>query len=101
MEQVRRLKNLKAKRKGDKVQQILKKIEKAANSKKSNLLQLSIEAAHLRCTVGEITQALEKVYGRHTLTTRTISGVYANSSKSNSMISEVKEVVDFLFLLHF
>ncbi len=94
VEQVRRLKNLKAKRNADKVKQILKKIEKAANSKKSNLLQLSIEAAHLRCTVGEITQALEKVYGRHTLTTRTISGVYANSSKSNSMINEVKEVVD-------
>ncbi len=94
LEQVKRLKAIKEKRDNRQVDQILKKIENAAKTNKSNLLELSINAAHLRCTVGEITTALEKVYGRHSLTTKTISGVYANSSKSNTMFEEVKKVVD-------
>ena len=94
VEQVKRLKVIKEKRNNEKVRQILNKIENAAGSKKNNLLELSIEAAHLRCTVGEITQSMEKVYGRHSLTTKTISGVYANSNSSKSLLDDVKKVVE-------
>ena len=85
---------IKEKRNNEKVRQILNKIENAAGSKKNNLLELSIEAAHLRCTVGEITQSMEKVYGRHSLATKTISGVYANSNSSKSLLDDVKKVVE-------
>ncbi len=74
--QLRRLKRLKANRDGAKVQQSLDALTSSAESGEGNLLELSVEAARARATVGEISSALEKAWGRHRATTRAISGVY-------------------------
>lgn len=74
--QVARLKEIKAKRNADKVKTALDNLTKAAETNSGNLLELSVEAFRERATVGEITEALEKVYGRYQASNRTISGVY-------------------------
>ena len=91
-DQNKRLKLIKKNRNQSKVEMCLKNLSEAAKNK-GNLLELSIEAARNRCTIGEITTALEEVYDRHKPTSRTISGIYADSSKSNNMFDEVKQEI--------
>ena len=93
-EQIKRLNLIKSKRNENEVKKSLYKLENATKSEELNLLELSIEAAHNRCTIGEITTALEKNYNRHQATSKTISGVYADSSKNNYMFEEVKSEID-------
>ena len=93
-QQIKKLKDIKSKRNQEKVSESLNRITEAANNGNGNLLELSIDAALNRCTIGEITIAMEKVFDRHKPTNRTISGVYASSSKSNSMFDEVKKEID-------
>jgi methylmalonyl-CoA mutase len=75
--QLLRLEFLKANRSPDLVNQALAALTEGARSGTGNLLALSIEAARHRATLGEISAALEKVYGRHQAVTRAISGVYS------------------------
>jgi methylmalonyl-CoA mutase len=75
-EQVARLKKLKATRDTEAVQQALQALTRAAASD-DNLLELCIDAVRARATVGEISDALEKEFGRYVATTQCISGVYA------------------------
>ncbi len=75
-EQIARLKELKAKRDNAAVKKALAALTRAAESD-DNLLELSIAAVRLRATVGEVSDALEKVFGRYVATTQCISGVYA------------------------
>ena len=91
-DQVERLNLIKNNRNQLKVETCLKNLSKAAKNQ-DNLLELSIEAARNRCTIGEITSALEEVYDRHKPTSRTISGIYADSSKSNDMFDKVKQEI--------
>ena len=91
-EQVERLNLIKNNRNQLKVETCLKNLSKAAKNQ-DNLLELSIEAARNRCTIGEITNALEEVYDRHKPISRTISGIYADSSKSNDMFDKVKHEI--------
>ena len=77
--QLKRLKKLKGERDGDKVDQALKNLEKAARTEEGNLLDLAIKAARCSATVGEISQALENVYGRHIAKIKSIKGVYMNT----------------------
>ena len=91
-DQVERLNLIKNNRNQLKVETCLKNLSKAAKNQ-DNLLELSIEAARNRCTIGEITSALEEVYDRHKPTSRTISGIYADSSKSNDMFDKVKHEI--------
>ena len=84
LSQIARLKKLKTERDDSKVQQALKAIEEAALTGKENLLELSIEAARLRATLGEISLAMETIFGRHSPKSQTLTGVYANSSSNNS-----------------
>lgn len=93
-DQIKRLQQIKKSRDDSKVLKILKKLKDSAQNGKFNLLELSVEAAHARCTVGEMTAAIESVYGRHTLSSRTISGVYANSSSGNDLFKDVKKHID-------
>ncbi len=53
-------------------------LTQAAETGEGNLLQLSIEASRVRCTVGEISDALEKVHGRHVAVPRMVSGAYVS-----------------------
>jgi methylmalonyl-CoA mutase len=75
--QIARLKAVKAARNSDQVAQALKDITDAAEHQSGNLLQLTIAAMRLRATIGEVSDALEKVYGRHRADTQKVTGVYA------------------------
>jgi len=75
--QITRLKAIKAKRDDAAVQVALDALTAAAESNSGNLLDLSIQAVRLRATVGEVSDALEKVYGRHRADTQKVTGVYA------------------------
>jgi methylmalonyl-CoA mutase len=75
--QIARLKEIKARRDNAAVQDALAALTAAAESGQGNLLDLSIRAVRLRATVGEISDALEKVYGRHRADTQKVTGVYA------------------------
>jgi methylmalonyl-CoA mutase len=83
--QISRLNHIKKSRDNKIVESFLEKIKNAANSK-ANLLELCIEASKNRCTVGEMTSAMESVFGRHTLSTKTISGVYGSSIKKDGKV---------------
>ncbi|MEO8021412.1 methylmalonyl-CoA mutase [Polaromonas sp.] len=75
--QVARLKAVRASRDSAAVQVALDALTAAAENKDGNLLDLSIKAVRLRATVGEVSDALEKVYGRHRADTQKVTGVYA------------------------
>ncbi len=75
--QIARLKKLRAERDATKVQAALDALTAAAESGQGNLLDLSIQAVRLRATVGEISDALEKAFGRHRADTQKVTGVYA------------------------
>src|SRR5690349_2985079 len=76
-QQVARLKDIKGKRETAKVQGALAALTKAAQSGQGNLLDLSIQAIRLRATVGEVSDALEVVFGRHRADIQKVTGVYA------------------------
>ena len=75
--QIERLKSVKAKRDNAKVALSLAALTKAAEEMSGNLLALAIDAVRLRATVGEVSDALEQVYGRHRADTQKVTGVYA------------------------
>jgi len=75
--QIAKLKAVREKRDSAAVQRALEALTAAAESGGGNLLDLSIQAVRLRATVGEISDALEKVYGRHRADTQKVTGVYA------------------------
>jgi methylmalonyl-CoA mutase len=75
--QIAKLKAIREKRDSVAVQAALDALTAAAESGEGNLLELSIQAVRLRATVGEISDALEKVYGRHRADTQKVTGVYA------------------------
>ena len=80
--QISRLEAIKKSRDKKIVESYLEKIKNAASGK-NNLLEICIEASKNRCTVGEMTSAMESVFGRHNLSTKTISGVYGSSIKND------------------
>jgi methylmalonyl-CoA mutase len=75
--QIARLKAIKASRNSELVEKALQEITTAAQNESGNLLQLTIAAIRLRATIGEVSDALEKVYGRHRADTQKVTGVYA------------------------
>jgi methylmalonyl-CoA mutase len=74
--QIDKLRRLRAERDPKALEAALAALTKAAETRKGNLLALAVDAARAKATVGEISNALEKVYGRHRAETRSISGVY-------------------------
>ena len=91
--QLQKLQKLRSERDENKTQQALDKLTTAAKSGNENLLDLSIKAARVRATVGEISYALEKVFGRHQAQAQTISGVYKReASQMSHQIEEVQEL---------
>ena len=84
--QIARLANIKAARDAAKVQSALSALTDAARSGQGNLLALSIDAMRARATVGEVSSALEQIYGRHRADIQKVTGVYAAaySDESNS-----------------
>ncbi len=88
--QITALQKLKDSRDNNVVKNYLKKIEEVARGQ-GNLLEVCIEAARNFCTVGEMTEAMEKVFGRHTLSSKTISGVYGQNIKSTEKVSSIND----------
>ena len=94
--QVARLKDIKAKRDSKKVEAALEALTKAAEDNTGNLLELAVQAIRLRATVGEVSDALEKVYGRHRADTQKVTGVYAAAYDSAEGWEKLKvEIADF------
>lgn len=87
--QIKRLKKLKAERDPVKVEKSLKALTHCAESGEGNLLHLAVEAARNRASLGEISDAMEKVFGRHQAVTKSISGVYSSSFSNDKRIKEV------------
>jgi methylmalonyl-CoA mutase len=75
--QIERLNSIKASRDSKKVATALGALTKAAEDQTGNLLELAVAAMRLRATVGEVSDALEQVYGRHRADTQKVTGVYA------------------------
>lgn len=92
--QLEKLKQLKKTRNEEAVKQSLEALSKAAQTKKGNLLELAVEAARNRATLGEISMAIEKVCGRHKAVIRSISGVYSSAYQDHEQIEEVKQLTE-------
>ncbi len=92
--QLRRLHELKSNRDQSKVDACLEAITKAADTGEGNLLALSIEAARARATLGEISFAMEKIFGRHKATIRTINNVYGSEYANKSEFDEIRALTD-------
>ena len=92
--QIRRLQEVKARRNWDEVELALKKITDTAQSGNGNLLELAVEAARKRATLGEISDAMEKVFGRHQARTQSISGVYSMEAKNQESFKKAQELSD-------
>ncbi|MFC2131759.1 methylmalonyl-CoA mutase family protein, partial [Bacteroidota bacterium] len=93
-QQIKRLEKLRAERDETAVQDALNALTNSAETKEGNLLELSIEAAKKRATLGEISYALEKVYGRHKAVIRSISGIYSSEFSNKEEIGNVRRMTD-------
>jgi len=93
-EQIERLHTLKAERNQSDVEESLQKLTEAARSGNDNLLERAIDAARKRATLGEISFAMEKVFGRYNATIKSISGVYSKEMKNQKDFNEVQKLSD-------
>ncbi|MBS7528315.1 methylmalonyl-CoA mutase [Fusibacter paucivorans] len=92
--QIERLNKLKANRNSEDVQKALTAISKACETGEGNLLELAVNAARVRATLGEISYAIEKVKGRHKAVIRSISGIYSSEYAKKSHVEKVREMTD-------
>ncbi|MDQ6522520.1 methylmalonyl-CoA mutase [Nocardioides sp. LHD-245] len=99
-QQVAKLERLRAERDGADVESALEALTRSADTGDGNLLDLAVAAARAKATVGEISDAMEKVYGRHQAVIRTISGVYrdeadlANDGAGDSLVAQARAATD-------
>ncbi|NCF42835.1 MAG: methylmalonyl-CoA mutase [Bacteroidetes bacterium] len=93
-QQINRLKQIKAKRNQEEVDLWLNKLSTAARDKGENLLALAVEAARVRATLGEISTALETVFGRYQAKIKSISGVYKKELKNDESFEKAKLLAD-------
>ena len=93
--QIAQLEELRAKRDPKEVEAKLNALTRCADTGEGNLLALAIEAGRARCSVGEISDALEKVYGRHKAEIRAISGIYSGEvGEKSDTVAKVHAMVD-------
>ena len=90
--QVALLKKIRADRDEAAVQAALEAIYQASNSGTDNLLEAAVEAARLRATLGEISFAMERAFGRYTPTTRSVSGVYSKEIKMDERFAKARQM---------
>lgn len=93
-QQIDRLEKIKAERDNDNVAQCIKELTEAAKSGKGNLLDLAVNAARHRATLGEISDALETVYGRYKAQIKSFSGVYSKEIKNDESFERAKQLAD-------
>jgi methylmalonyl-CoA mutase len=92
--QIARIEHVKENRDETEVQKCLTAITEAAQSNKGNLLALSVEAARARATLGEISSAMEEVYGRYKATHKIIQGVYSKEIKNDASFQKARDLSD-------
>ncbi|WP_309890468.1 methylmalonyl-CoA mutase [Archangium sp.] len=99
--QIARLRELRAERNAADVKQKLEALTQAAQRNEGNLLALAIDAARAKATVGEISDALEKVFGRYEATVRSVSGVYSSEAGKDAQgIAQVRQKADAFLARH-
>ncbi len=94
LEQIERLTQLRKERNTNDVERALNALTEAAKSGQGNLLELAIDAARKRATLGEISTALEKIFGRYKATIRSISGVYSGEMKNQKEFEVARKLAD-------
>ncbi|MET0100404.1 MAG: methylmalonyl-CoA mutase [Sedimenticola sp.] len=92
--QVARLVEVRSSRDDSACRQALDALTRAAQDGSGNLLALAVDAARARATVGEISDALEKEYGRHKAVTRSVAGVYGSAYEGDEMFGEIKQQIE-------
>ena len=92
--QVKRLEQLKRERDGNAVREALAALKQCAATGEGNLLEHAVDAARKRATLGEISMALEKEWGRYEATTRTIAGVYSAASANSEEFKKAQRMVE-------
>ncbi|WP_394907974.1 methylmalonyl-CoA mutase [uncultured Mesonia sp.] len=93
-QQIKRLESLRENRNENKVQESLEKLTQAAKTGKENLLALAVDAARNRASIGEISLALEKIYGRHKAQIKSFSGVYSKEIKDDESFKKAREMAN-------
>src|SRR6056297_349433 len=93
-QQVERLEKVRSQRNSVKTEAALKELTEAARSGEKNLLALAVEAARQRATLGEISNALEEVYGRYKAKIQSFSGVYSKEIKDDSSFKKARKMAD-------
>jgi methylmalonyl-CoA mutase len=94
IQQLERLAKLKAERNNTQAEEALNALTESAKTGNGNLLELAINAARLRCSLGEISYALEKVYGRYKANIKSIAGVYSKEISMDKHFLKAKELAD-------
>ncbi len=92
--QIKRLQKLKTERNNEEVKQALENLTKACETGKGNLLELAVDAARKRASLGEISYACEKIFGRYKAVIRSISGVYSSESQNSDEFKKACEMAD-------
>ena len=93
-QQVAQLEDIKANRDNDKVKLILEKLILCAKTGEGNLLEIAVEVARIRTTLGEISDALETVFGRYKAQIKSFSGVYSKEIKNDESFEKAKQMAD-------
>tara|TARA_R110002096_G_scaffold416951_4_gene620397 strand:+ start:273 stop:2390 length:2118 start_codon:yes stop_codon:yes gene_type:complete len=93
-QQIEQLKKIRQERNKEKVESALNKISEAASKNEGNLLELAIDAARERATLGEISDAMEKAFGRYQAQIRSISGVYSHEAMDDTDFTKARELAD-------
>jgi len=94
LSQIERIQKMKSERNEEAAQQALKNIENIARTGNGNLLEAAVECARLRCTLGEISTAMENVFGRYEAKIRSISGVYAHEAMKDEDFEKARQMSD-------
>lgn len=94
LSQIERLNRIKSERNSEKVKQALAAITECAKTGEGNLLALAVEAARHRATLGEISDAMEEVFGRYKAEIRSISGVYSKEMEKDTSFEKARQLAD-------
>ncbi len=92
--QIERLQQVRATRNEQAVQRALEAITRCAETGQGNLLELAVEAARHRATLGEISQAMEKVFGRYQPATEIVGGIYSSEMSMNEQFEKARKLSD-------
>jgi methylmalonyl-CoA mutase len=92
--QIERLNKLRAERDNVKVTELLAELEEVAKTGKGNLLEVAVRCARYRASLGEISKAMENVFGRYKATIRSISGVYSGEAMDDKDFMKAREMAD-------